>query len=261
MNTQQIITRSRFCLLALFAISVCWLPVIASAQTMVFDVDIAGRGQIFFNGGEVRVFGDIRLDPSTDFPFDNFSVDNLEANLFFVHRDDPPVTLPSRAFDVGSPSNFTEVLQWSVFGDDLYLGLSPNSDLADSYIDETLLFRERGPQGELWEISFGSFFDFEANRHVPNVSLFFSSNASIPQPAVRSSFTLPVSAGNFIKVGTLRPTLLGDTNLDGVVDFLDINPFIELLASNTYLAQADCNEDGVLNFLDIAPFITILAGN
>ena len=54
-------------------------------------------------------------------------------------------------------------------------------------------------------------------------------------------------------------SLLGDANQNGSVDFLDISPFIGLLASNTYLAQADCNQDGVLNFLDIAPFITILA--
>ena len=55
--------------------------------------------------------------------------------------------------------------------------------------------------------------------------------------------------------------LLGDANLDGEVTFLDINPFIQLLASSTFLAQADCNEDGILSFLDIAPFIAILAGN
>jgi hypothetical protein len=54
-------------------------------------------------------------------------------------------------------------------------------------------------------------------------------------------------------------TVLGDCNQDDVVDFLDINPFIGLLAANTYLQQADCNQDGVLNFLDIAPFIAILS--
>ena len=55
--------------------------------------------------------------------------------------------------------------------------------------------------------------------------------------------------------------LLGDCNLNGVVDFLDINPFIEILAADTFLDQADCNQDGVVNFLDVAPFINILSGN
>ena len=52
--------------------------------------------------------------------------------------------------------------------------------------------------------------------------------------------------------------LLGDANLDGVVNFLDISAFISVLSSGAYLEEADCNEDGVLNFLDIPSFIAIL---
>ena len=55
------------------------------------------------------------------------------------------------------------------------------------------------------------------------------------------------------------PFVLGDVNQDGVVNFLDINPFIEFLGFNTFLLQADCNQDGAVNFLDIAFFIAILA--
>ena len=63
----------------------------------------------------------------------------------------------------------------------------------------------------------------------------------------------------YARVFVSQITVLGDCNQDDVVDFLDINPFIGLLAANTYLQQADCNQDGVLNFLDIAPFIAILS--
>jgi len=55
--------------------------------------------------------------------------------------------------------------------------------------------------------------------------------------------------------------LLGDVNLNGVVDFLDINPFIGVLSSATFQAEADCDENGVVNFLDIAAFIAILSGS
>ncbi len=55
--------------------------------------------------------------------------------------------------------------------------------------------------------------------------------------------------------------LKGDVDLDGSVTFLDINPFIQLLASNGFQAEADCDCDGDLDFLDIQPFINILAGN
>ena len=53
---------------------------------------------------------------------------------------------------------------------------------------------------------------------------------------------------------------LGDVNQDGVVDFLDISPFIGLLSAGEFQAEADCNQDGEVNFLDISPFITILSG-
>ena len=55
--------------------------------------------------------------------------------------------------------------------------------------------------------------------------------------------------------------LLGDVNLDGVVNFLDIVPFINLLANtNVFQEEGDLNEDGVINFRDISPFIQVLAG-
>ena len=56
-------------------------------------------------------------------------------------------------------------------------------------------------------------------------------------------------------------TLLGDVNLDGTVDFLDISPFIAVLSGGIDQAEADCNVDGEVNFLDISPFISILSGS
>ena len=54
----------------------------------------------------------------------------------------------------------------------------------------------------------------------------------------------------------------GDVNLDGIVNFLDIAPFINVLSSGGSPAeesQADCSGDGVVSFLDISPFIQALA--
>ncbi len=56
----------------------------------------------------------------------------------------------------------------------------------------------------------------------------------------------------------LETILLGDANLDGMVNFQDIAPFISLLGSGDFLAQADVNEDGGVDFLDISPFIGLL---
>lgn len=57
-----------------------------------------------------------------------------------------------------------------------------------------------------------------------------------------------------------NPVLLGDVNLNGVVNFLDIAPFIDALTAGVLVAEADCNEDGFVNFSDIASFIAILTG-
>ena len=60
--------------------------------------------------------------------------------------------------------------------------------------------------------------------------------------------------------GSSSPDVLyGDVNLDGVIDFLDIAPFISVLASGVFQAEADIDMSGEVNFLDIAPFINILS--
>ena len=51
---------------------------------------------------------------------------------------------------------------------------------------------------------------------------------------------------------------LGDVNLDGVIDFLDISPFIELLTSNEFQFEADIDGNGEVDFFDISPFILLL---
>ena len=52
--------------------------------------------------------------------------------------------------------------------------------------------------------------------------------------------------------------LLGDVNQDGVVNLLDVGPFIALISSGDYQAEADVNGDGVVNLLDVGPFIDVL---
>jgi len=53
--------------------------------------------------------------------------------------------------------------------------------------------------------------------------------------------------------------LCGDINRDGLVSFLDIAPFIDLLAANVFQVEADFDGDGLVTFLDISGFIDKLA--
>ena len=54
--------------------------------------------------------------------------------------------------------------------------------------------------------------------------------------------------------------LLGDVNCDGVVNLLDVAPFVDILTSGGFSPKADINEDGNVNLLDVAPFVDLLAG-
>ena len=54
--------------------------------------------------------------------------------------------------------------------------------------------------------------------------------------------------------------VLGDINCDGVVNLLDVSPFVDLLSNNGFSAKADINTDGVVNLLDVSPFVDLLTG-
>ena len=56
-----------------------------------------------------------------------------------------------------------------------------------------------------------------------------------------------------------QSSLLGDVNLSGSVDFLDIVPFVAVLSDERFQSEADCNRDGIVDFLDISPFVAILS--
>lgn len=52
--------------------------------------------------------------------------------------------------------------------------------------------------------------------------------------------------------------LLGDANLDGAVDLLDVAPFVSSILDSQYLCPADINLDGVVDLLDVIPFTEVL---
>ena len=67
---------------------------------------------------------------------------------------------------------------------------------------------------------------------------------------------LPIPDG----VSLVSMVLLGDVDLDGMVNLLDVTPMINTIVSGQFLAEADINKDGVVDLLDVQPFVEILAG-
>ena len=54
--------------------------------------------------------------------------------------------------------------------------------------------------------------------------------------------------------------LVGDINCDGVVDLLDVGPFVDLLTTNEFSDKADINGDAIVDLLDVGPFVDLLSG-
>ncbi len=54
--------------------------------------------------------------------------------------------------------------------------------------------------------------------------------------------------------------ILGDVNGDGIVSLLDVDPFVEAIATSTFIPEADVNQDGIVNLLDVDPFVDLLSG-
>ena len=82
--------------------------------------------------------------------------------------------------------------------------------------------------------------------------IFAPDLTDLPSTSIRiETFTVDV-------VAAPTPPLLGDVNLDGDVNFMDIPPFIALLISGDFQAEGDINLDDEVSFLDIPPFISIL---
>ena len=54
--------------------------------------------------------------------------------------------------------------------------------------------------------------------------------------------------------------LVGDVNCDGVVDLLDVGPFVDAITTGVFSAKADIDGNGVVDLLDVGPFVALLVG-
>lgn len=87
-----------------------------------------------------------------------------------------------------------------------------------------------------------------------NVSVYFTADitqGSMAQLQDEAAMELVVNVGSVIK---------GDVNGDGVVDLLDVGPFVDALSGGTFIAEADVNCDGEISLLDVGPFVELLSG-
>ena len=58
--------------------------------------------------------------------------------------------------------------------------------------------------------------------------------------------------------GSCEYSIMGDINLDGQINILEIVQLANMILSNEYQESADLSGDGVLNILDIVQLVNII---
>ncbi len=95
--------------------------------------------------------------------------------------------------------------------------------------------------------------------NLDNFGFLMKANTNVPGSAARvTSREGGISARLIIDID--GDVLLGDINLDGVVNLQDVSPFVALLTTGQFQAEGDINGDGVVSLTDVAPFVALLSG-
>ena len=100
-----------------------------------------------------------------------------------------------------------------------------------------------------------------AIANATSVSVFSMNAFSVDTSDFANTFTgsFYMSASGNELLLNYTEFLLGDVSMDGVVNLLDVGPFIDAIAEGDFIEEADVNRDGVVNLLDVGPFILRLS--
>ena len=234
------------------------------------------QGQTVDSNGGVHVIMWSRADPSTRAPSDR-AFDTTEAahahyfkdpvtgdwakNLIPIFDEDDNIT------QVGTRANIAYDMDGNVYA--AYTSPGIAGDHSRNFYDPGTLIIAGATAGnnyQDWSILY---------RDESNFDRFFEGEPAIDQQRLASEGVLSVfvQEGNSNALGVTTSDLhvldfsitddsaflLGDVNQDGEVNFLDISPFITVLATGTFQIEADIDQDGSVNFLDISPFISLLS--
>ena len=231
------------------------------------------QGQTVDSNGGVHILMWSRADPSTRDPSDR-AFDTTEAAHAHYFKDPvtgdwtknliPVIDAEGNNTQVGTRGNIAYDLDGNVYAAYTSPGIAGDHN-RNFYDPGTLIVAgataDSGYQD--WSILYRD--DSVFNR-------FFEGEPAIDQQrlvndGVLSVFVQEGSSNSGVTTSDLHildfnitdtSILLGDVNLDGNVNFLDISPFIALLSADIYQIEADIDQNDSVDFLDIPAFIGLL---
>ena len=252
----------------------------SAALTSVFSAQVEEDEIDAFGGGIDSAFFNVQGDDDgftvyslADFDtssigqvsaINSISLELTQSNAFFTANGGLEFFLASdtRVVSLADPARFIsaqpggantgEAVVGSAFGTLFPLGNGTFNETGTGDVDTVLFSLDAaGEAFVVSQINSGGLLRIIATPADAGVQATYSGAGSIltpPSPPVLNVTATP--AGGL---------LLGDVNLDGVVDFFDISPFIAILAAQTFQAEADIDGNGAVDFFDISPFIDILS--
>ena len=221
----------------------------------------SGNDSLFDNGAELRVTGlglalrvqqALRVDPAIDANlFESAGVVHSLFRLDATHDEfltlsfNQDVTVsavvlnnldPGETFQFGSATNITDLSDMTL--PDLTLGTFVSAGDAFGALQT---------------------FTFETPIVIPADEEILVGQTGFDPATLAGSNTGVGFEQIILTLGGASP-LLGDVNMDGTVDFLDIPEFIARVTGGVFQAEADINGDGEVGFLDIPEFVDLLTG-
>ena len=215
----------------------------------------------FFDTGDGMVDATFPLDPA-------FLVFLIDVNGNGDPNDDPPSPASRPGLFIGENAGGTNIqfdnpfptvvsANWEVLGRDGMAADIDGDGIGDGPFDVSGFAVFTDPLSGGWSGAFGVGFGSSGISCAQNL---------LTQGTIQS---------NQLVVEYLSPTMpklfcssmdkgcefdLGDVNMDGSVDLLDVDPFVAAVLGGEFICEADANEDGVVDLLDVDPFVALILG-
>ena len=203
----------------------------------------------------VPVGGGDRGDPASDADGSGscFVTENADGNSDI---DAGSTTLTSPTLDASVEANQTAVLRYFRWFDN-GTGVDP------------MVIEISNDNGATWTVIEDLTFDSDISGGWIAVTISIDDFVT-PTDQMRVRFTASdFGAASIVEAGVddvrieaidCDSVLLGDVNMDGIVNLLDVQDFVDLLTNGDFQAEADINGDGFVNLNDVSLFVDLLVG-